>query len=147
MSQENTPKSPKMFHQAPPKSFEYAFKNRRNPTEAEEVLWNALKGKQLAGYKFRRQHPASRYILDFYCHVAQLAVEVDGGYHLNPEQKLYDAMRTDHLVELGISEIRFTNDEVLNNLQKVLDDILNALRNQLKPENEEPLTAPPSHLP
>ena len=128
MKNEDTPKSPQMFHHAPPKSFKYAYKNREAPTKAEETLWNALKGKQLGGYKFRRQHPVSRYILDFYCHAAKLAIEVDGGYHLNPEQQEYDTKRTANLLDLGIHEIRFTNNEVMSDQEKVLAEILAEIR-------------------
>lgn len=132
MKNEDPPKEPQMFHHAPAQSFRYAYQNRKNPTEAEEILWNALKGKQLGGYKFRRQHPASHYILDFYCHAAKLAIEVDGQYHLNTEQKQYDAQRTADLLALGIREIRFTNSEVIQDLKRVLEEILETINSLFK---------------
>ncbi|HAD13378.1 MAG TPA: hypothetical protein DCF33_13185 [Saprospirales bacterium] len=119
-----------MFHHAPAICFQYAFKNRETATKAEEVLWNALKGKKLGGYKFRRQHPASRYILDFYCHAVKMAIEVDGGYHFNEEQQRYDNQRSADLLDLGIKVIRFTNEHVLNDLEAVLNAILHAVEAQ-----------------
>ena len=124
-----TPTGPQMFHNAPAKSFQYAYQNRVAPTPAEEMLWKTLKGKQLGGYKFRRQHPISNYILDFYCHVAKLAIEIDGDYHLSEEQKQYDTNRTADLLDLGIREIRFTNSEIFHNIEKVLEDIFATISN------------------
>lgn len=66
----------------------------------------------------------SRYILDFYCHTARLVLEIDGGYHFSAEQKQHDLRRTADLLDLGIREIRFTNQEVIDNLEKVLADLL-----------------------
>jgi very-short-patch-repair endonuclease len=131
MKNQDTPTAPQMFHNAPAKSFQYAYRSREAPTPAEEKLWNALKGKQLGGYKFRRQHPVSHYILDFYCHAAKLAIEVDGGYHLSEEQKQYDTRRTADLLDLGVREIRFTNDQIIHNLEKVLEDIFATISNPL----------------
>jgi len=127
MQDQDRPKTPGMFHHAPPKCFQYAEQNRESPTYAEAILWKALKDKRLGGFKFRRQHPIRTYILDFYCHAARLAVEVDGGYHQNVEQRDYDARRTADLVEIGVSVIRFTNEEVINDLGAVLAAVLAAL--------------------
>ncbi len=88
-------------------------------THAELKLWEALKGNKL-GVKFRRQHPVLIYIVDFYCHQKKLVVEVDGEYHDKEEQIIKDAERTADLLEIGLQVIRFTNDEVLNNLEAVL---------------------------
>ncbi|MBN8676673.1 MAG: endonuclease domain-containing protein [Chitinophagales bacterium] len=130
MTNDDASKKPQMFHHAPAKSFQYALQNRLKPTEAEDKLWNALKGKQLGGFKFRRQHPACRYILDFYCHVAKIAVEVDGGYHFTPEQAAYDAQRTAVLQEVGITVLRFTNNQVMTDFATVLNCILETIKNQ-----------------
>ena len=119
--------SVKMFQGAPPNSFQYSRNNRNNPTPAEDMLWGALRENQLSGYKFRRQHPTSYYILDFYCHSKKLAIEVDGGYHDNPDQKDYDEFRTAALNQMGITEIRFTNQQVLDDLPGVLERIKEAL--------------------
>jgi very-short-patch-repair endonuclease len=91
---------------------------RRNMTPAEQVLWEALKGRQVAGLKFRCQHPVGPFILDFYCPARKLVVEVDGGVH--DGQAEYDEARTQQLNDYGYQVLRFRNDEVLNNLDSVL---------------------------
>ncbi len=103
--------------------FEFAKQNRQSATEAEELLWQSLRNRKLNGYKFRRQHPISNFIVDFYCHESRLVVEVDGGYHKDREQKEYDDGRTYELKELGVKVIRFDNKEVIVNLNKVLNII------------------------
>ena len=92
-------------------------------TEAEKILWSCLRNRKFYGFKFRRQHPVSDFIADFYCHEANLVVEVDGEYHNDSEQRAYDENRTYHLKELRIKVIRFTNSEVINNLDYVLHEI------------------------
>ena len=93
-------------------------------TETESLLWERLKGKSL-GFKFRRQHPINRYILDFYSHVKRLSVELDGGYHLNKEQALKDKERTEYLNSVGITELRFKNSDVLNDIETVIKKLNN----------------------
>lgn len=112
-----------MFQQANSRLFEFAKKNRSNSTKAEEKLWKELKGKKLHGFKFRRQHPIGHFILDFYCHKAKLAIELDGPYHENEEQKQYDELRTKALNDIEIKELRFKNEEVFNNIERVLETI------------------------
>ena len=92
-------------------------------TEAEEKLWLAVKNNQLEGYKFRRQHPLSIYIADFYCHALKLVIEIDGGYHLVEEQRLLDKKRTIDIEFQGLKVIRFTNEEILLKLPEVIDKI------------------------
>jgi very-short-patch-repair endonuclease len=82
---------------------------RRSSTEAEARLWSRLRARQLAGAKFRRQHQMGRFVLDFYCPNARLAVEVDGGHHYEEAQAAYDAERTEVLKALGIRVLRFSN--------------------------------------
>ena len=106
-----------------PALYEYAKQMRKNPTKAEEVLWHRLKNKQLAGLKFRRQHPVDRFIVDFYCHEKKLVIEVDGDIHTHAEQSDLDKGRTDTLNEFGIDIIRFGNEEVLNNVDNVIKKI------------------------
>ncbi|CAN5763346.1 hypothetical protein BH23GEM8_BH23GEM8_11530 [soil metagenome] len=101
---------------------------RHSATPAEAALWRALRGRQLAGAKFRRQHPRGRFILDFYCAAAQLVVEVDGGVHNEPDQAAYDRIRTEHLVAGGLRVMRVTNREVLTDLTGVLRRIARELR-------------------
>ena len=118
-----TAKEVTMHQGAPPRLFGFAKTNRHTPTQAEEILWNALKNKQLGGYKFRRQHPVGVYSVDFYCHTSQLVIELDGGYHDAPRQKAYDEYRTLELARMGIREIRFRNEDLLNDYWGVLEGI------------------------
>jgi very-short-patch-repair endonuclease len=107
--------------------FNYARRNRKSPTRAEAILWKHLRNRKLKGCKFRRQHPLSNYVLDFYCSDCLLVVEVDGQYHNSPEQIISDRIRTEALSKLGIEVIRFTNDQVLKNLEQVLQTIVERL--------------------
>lgn len=102
---------------------EYAKKMRNQPTKAEKMLWNALSGKNLDGFKFRRQHIIGEYITDFICLRENLIIEVDGLIHQLPENKVSDAERTTWLEAEGYRVIRITNDEVLGGLELVLNRI------------------------
>jgi very-short-patch-repair endonuclease len=124
-----------MYFGAPARIFEYARQNRGKPTPAESVLWDAIKNKKLKGYKFRRQHPIGIFIVDFYCHEMALAIEVDGKYHDENAQQEYDSNRTKLLEEAGIFELRFRNEEILNDLNAVLTKIEHIISMQNK-ENE-----------
>ncbi len=106
---------------------ENAKNNRNNPTEAESVLWDMLKGNNL-GYHFRRQHIILDYIVDFICLDKGLVIELDGGYHNDPEQKEYDAQRTAHLQRLGYTELRFKNEELLCDPVSVIAKITETLK-------------------
>ena len=104
-------------------------KNKKKSTQAETILWECLRTKKL-GYKFRRQHIIDEFIVDFICLEKRLVIEVDGGYHDNPEQKEADKLRTDILNELRFRVIRFTNEEIIGNIdatQKKIDAILKSL--------------------
>ncbi|WP_233590891.1 endonuclease domain-containing protein [Flavobacterium sp. GSP27] len=118
-----TLQSENMWKGASPKIFSNAKKLRDNATEAEEKLWLAVKNNQIEGFKFRRQHPLSFYVADFYCHALKLVIEIDGGYHLTEEQQLLDEERTKHIEFQGLKVIRFTNEEVLAQLPEVIDKI------------------------
>jgi very-short-patch-repair endonuclease len=98
---------------------------RKQATPAEARLWNALRGIQL-GVKFRRQHPIHRYVVDFYCVQAGLAIEIDGGVHST--QVAEDAARQAFLESNNIRFLRFNNDDVTNNLASVLTKIDQALQ-------------------
>ena len=111
---------------AKPELFRFAEKLRANMTEAEKMLWEFLRLKP-EGFKFRRQHPFGRYILDFYCHRAKLAIEIDGKYHELPEQKRLDGIRTNDIVNSGIQELRFTNEDVINQFEEIKTIILSHL--------------------
>lgn len=112
-----------LFKGANHKLFEFSKVLRKVGTDAEDILWQALRRKQLSGFKFRRQHPLHKYIADFYCHEAKLVIEVDGGIHNNPDNKEYDNNRSYELEQLGIKVLRFTNEEVNDNLEIVLNVI------------------------
>ncbi|MBX7140415.1 MAG: endonuclease domain-containing protein [Chitinophagales bacterium] len=111
-----------MFFDATPKIFELARKLRMQTTPAEEHLWNYLSKNQL-GVRFKRQHPINKFIADFYCHPLKLVIEIDGGIHNDAEQKEYDIGRSEELEKFGITVIRFTNDEVINDSETVLKKI------------------------
>ncbi len=98
---------------------------RKNRTEAEKCLWAALRGKQLAGARFRQQVPVGRYVVDFLCPAHRLIVEVDGSQHI--EAILADEARTAWLQERGYRVIRFWNHDVLHRRRAVLEAILRAL--------------------
>ena len=100
--------------------------NRKNPTEAESVMWDMLKGNKL-GAHFRRQHIILDYIVDFICIDKGLVIELDGGYHNDPQQKEYDEQRTAHLQQLGYTELRFKNEELLCNPDSVIAKITETL--------------------
>jgi very-short-patch-repair endonuclease len=106
---------------------EKAESMRKNPSEAEVALWDMLKNKNLDS-KFRRQHIIGDYIVDFVNLETQLVIEVDGGYHNEPEQIKLDAERTNFLQQKGFAVLRFTNEEVLGNMDSTLGIINNALK-------------------
>ena len=116
-----------MYHGASAALFEYAKEMRKKPTEAEDALWLIIKNEQLIQYKFRRQHPIARFIADFYCHSLKLVIEVDGGYHLLTEQKKFDTFRDEDMTALGISVLRLTNEEVLQNAKGTRSRILESI--------------------
>ncbi len=104
---------------------EFSRKLRRGATEAETRLWQALRSRQLLGFKFRRQAPIGAYVADFLCEHARLIIEVDGGQHAdNPA----DAARTAVLEAAGYSVLRFWNNDVLENIDGVLEEIARTLR-------------------
>jgi very-short-patch-repair endonuclease len=108
--------------------FHKAHVLRHTMTAAEKVLWNELKNRKLMGLKFRRQHPIHCYIADFYCHEQKLVIEVDGGIHDDEGQIEHDTTRTEELNHFGIKLLRFKNEEVLLNIEKVLEKIGNQIR-------------------
>jgi very-short-patch-repair endonuclease len=103
---------------------ERARQLRRNSTDAEGRLWNALRSRQLANYKFRRQRPIGPFIADFVCIAHKLVIELDGSQHLD---STYDAGRTKWLEEHGWRVLRFWNNDVLLNTEGVAHAILNEL--------------------
>ncbi len=106
---------------------DYAKKNRRNSTTAENVLWQNIRNKQL-GVEFRRQHVIGDFIVDFVCLDKMLVIEVDGGYHTERDQLEDDEIRARILNSLGFWVVRFSNERVLLDLDNVMSDIKNILR-------------------
>lgn len=117
-----------MFYKAHPLIFKKAEELRSSPTEAESLLWNYLRQNEF-GIKFRRQHPASVYVLDFYAHAIKLAIEIDGSIHVLEDVKRNDIERQQHLESLGIKFLRFSNEEIFKNLDKVIDKIKQTIAN------------------
>jgi cyclase len=117
----------KMFFGAGAQIFKNAEVLRYNMTPAEELLWGHLKGQQL-GVKFRRQHPLGIYIADFYCHQHKLVIELDGSIHNRVDVAQNDIERQINLELDGIKVIRFTNDQVFNNLNKILEQITTQIK-------------------
>jgi very-short-patch-repair endonuclease len=105
---------------------EGATELRQNTTDAERRLWGALRGRRLQGYKFRRQHPIGRFIVDFACTRHRLVIEADGGQH---DESKSDARRTAWLESQGWRVIRFWNNDILANTEGVVSTILEVLRN------------------
>ena len=103
-----------------------AVKNRKPMTPAEDKLWQELKGNKL-GIHFRRQHVIGMYIADFVSLKNHLVIEVDGGYHQTSEQQLVDQYRTDYLQGKGYRVIRFTNHQVLTDMESVMSIIIKSL--------------------
>lgn len=101
---------------------ENARKNRANMTEAEKMLWERLRCYPRP-LRFRRQHIIGDYIVDFVCLEKMLVVEVDGEYHSTDEQKALDELRTEYLNSVDFSVVRFTNEQVINNINDVVAHI------------------------
>ena len=120
-----------MFSGAEKLLFKRASSLRKKQTFAEEILWNYLRTKPL-GFKFRRQHPYSCYILDFYCHSLKLAIEVDGSIHNVDEVKENDEIRQKQLQQEGISFLRFSNNEIKLKQGEVILQIETFLKGKLE---------------
>jgi very-short-patch-repair endonuclease len=119
-----------MYFGAKVENLHLALKMRREPTEAENALWNILRKYRHSGFTFRRQHPIEFYIADFYCHKLKLVVEVDGEIHSEEEVQNHGEGRTGELERLGITVLRFTNHMVLAEIDKVTEK-LNSLIKEL----------------
>lgn len=128
-----TPSLPKFYEDADPINYgllkEFMLEHRKNPTKAEQLLWEGLRGRQLEGYKFRRQHIIGNFIADFVCLSKGLVIEVDGLHHQLPENSLTDNERTEWLNNQGYHVLRVSNNDVINNFLETLDKIGSKLRN------------------
>jgi very-short-patch-repair endonuclease len=114
---------------------------RKTPTDAERRLWSELRNRELVGFKFRRQHPLGKRIVDFYCEEAKLAIELDGTGHSYDLKREDDLDREIELYEKGVRILRFSNIEIFENL----DGILNFIIYTIDPEKS--LWAEPSPPP
>ena len=101
---------------------------RQTSTDAEAFLWERLRNRSLLGFKFRRQHQVGQYIVDFYCNEASLVIECDGGIHSRAEVWHHDQNREIYMSALGLHTMRFTNEEVLNETERILSEISDYLR-------------------
>jgi methionyl-tRNA synthetase len=128
----------------PRELIELARKLRTGQTNAEQLTWALLRDRRMHNAKFRRQHPVEidgkKFILDFYCQEAKLAIELDGGQHIERAEK--DTVRTGLLQQQGIAVLRFWNNDVLKETETVLETIWNALEERL-PMITQPSPPPP----
>ena len=128
--------STEMHYGASKQIFQFAEALRKNMTVAEKIIWERLCKNQLA-VRIRRQHPIWKYIADYYCHELKFVIEIDGGIHLLKENKEYDIGREITLNEFGIEIIRFTNEQVINETDRVIKVIADKIT-ELK-KNKSPL--------
>ena len=112
-----------MFYGANSETLRAAAILRRNLTLAELILWEKLRDRKIFNTKFRKQHPIKFFIVDFYCHEYKLVIEVDGDIHNDEISSEYDLNRTAELNKFGIRVIRFTNDQIIYNLDRVITKI------------------------
>ena len=113
---------------------------RNRMTDAERLLWQHLRGRQMAGCKFRRQHPFMDYVLDFVCLEKRLVVEVDGGQHQDSET---DVVRDQNLQEAGFRILRFWNNQVLQETQAVVEVIWAELTDGSRASESDPSPSQP----
>jgi len=123
------PRTPQWKHKppAPEHLLAFARQMRSDSTDAEKRLWKLLRNRRIAGFKFRRQVPLCRYILDFYCQDAKLAIEADGGQHDEPANAEHDARRTQYLQSQGIRVLRFWDTDILKNTDAIAEKIYREL--------------------
>jgi very-short-patch-repair endonuclease len=112
---------------AGPELLRIAADLRKSMTPAEKVLWKKLRDKNVKGFRFRRQHPISDFIVDFFCYDSMLVIEIDGDVHDEVYQNERDIQRTRLMRNLGIREIRFRNEEVLYHIDHVISEIKDEL--------------------
>jgi len=121
-----------------PKARSRARALRRDSTDAERIIWAALRAHRMNGAGFRRQVPIGSYTVDFVCHAANLVIEIDGGQHFAPEHFEKDARRDAFLAARGYRVLRFNNHEVMPNRTGVLSTILADLELHLPPPQPSP---------
>jgi len=112
-----------MYFVAKPSIFKLAKELRKSETEAEKRLWRMISKNQILGLKFRRQHPINNFIADFYCVKLKMAIEIDGNIHDIIEYHNHDQGRSDVLNEFGITVIRFTNEQITEEIDSTVNEI------------------------
>jgi very-short-patch-repair endonuclease len=128
-----------MYFGATPDIFKKAKELRKAETEAEKILWARLCKNQIMGLQFRRQHPINKFIADFYCAKIKLVIEVDGSIHELPENQLYDIGRSEIFNDFGITVIRFSNEQIVEDIETIIIKIKNCVKPLL---TEEPYSPP-----
>jgi cyclase len=123
------------FHNAKASTFQNAAHLRKTATEAEKILWERLRGRQIEDLKFRRQHSVNQFIADFYCNELKLVIELDGSIHQLKDVKSYDEYREKLITEFGLHVLRFTNEEIFKDLDSVLKKIID-FKNLSKKEEQ-----------
>lgn len=128
-----------MYFGATADVFRKAKQLRRDETEAEKSLWNKLNKNQIQGLQFRRQHPINIFIADLYCPKIKLVIEVDGSIHDIPENEAYDIGRSDILNDYGITVIRFTNNQIIDDINGTINKIELKVKQLLSGISNNPL--------
>ncbi|WP_277760640.1 endonuclease domain-containing protein [Pseudomonas sp. A34-9] len=119
--------------QTRPTLVQFSRQLRINQTDCEHLLWQKLRARQIANLKFRRQFPCQPYVLDFYCAELKLAIELDGGQHYGTPGVIHDQRRTRYLNQKGIEVARFSNLEVIQQMDNVLEQIIRIAANRKMP--------------
>ena len=112
-----------MYFGAKPSILKLAKQLRKDETESEKILWARLNRNQIKGLQFRRQHPINAFIVDFYCAKIKLVIEIDGSIHDIPEYHLHDVGRSAMLEDFGFTVIRFTNEQIMNEIDYTVEQI------------------------
>ena len=110
--------------QTRPTLVQFSRQLRAQQTDCEHLLWQRLRSRQIANLKFRRQFPCPPYVLDFYCAELKLAIELDGSQHYESSGLIHDQRRTLYLYQQGIEVVRFSNLEVLQQMDAVLEQLI-----------------------
>ena len=121
-----------MYFGAKPDIFKLAKELRKSETEAEKQLWSRLNKNQIIGLQFRRQHPINRFIVDFFCPKIKLTIEVDGSIHELLEYQSHDIGRSEILSDFGITVIRFTNEQIIEQIDSTVEEIKTICKKLLK---------------
>jgi len=125
-------RDPAFYFNASPETILLAKRLRNYMTACEKILWDRLRRKNIRGVKFRRQHPISFYIADFYCHEARLVIEVDGQIHKRRKHIDHDKNRTAEMDRYDIKVIRVTNEEIKYHVVNVMQKIRREIQERLK---------------